>query len=173
MRQPAMKVPHQEETIVSMKSRTASIAAVMITAVLALVGLAMAQDSQAPAPTKAQLEAMKAKASALGLPDGVIQLTPCVPGMGEHWANPANMPFGPIYGVMGDQVVFVEIMPSQADFAKGMSWTQVLMPVAGKTIDHVDFQFEPHGHEGYLVPHYDIHAYFVPHSVHEGFCPAS
>lgn len=154
--------------------RTATVAtSLLMTILLAVVGLASAQQNQPPAPTQAQLQAMKAKAAALGLPDGVIQLTPCVPEMGEHWANPANMPFGPIYGVMNDQVVFVEIMPSQADFEKGVSWSQVLMPVAGKSIDHVDFQFEAHGHEGYLVPHYDIHAYFVPHAEHMGFCPAS
>ncbi len=144
----------------------------MVLVMFGFVSGALAQDSSAPAPTQEQLQAMKEKAATLGLPDGVIQLTPCVPGMGEHWADPANMPFGPIYGVMGDEVVFVEVMPSQADFEQGMSWTQILMPVAGQSINHVDMEFEPHGHEGYTVPHYDIHAYFVSHADHLAFCPA-
>lgn len=33
------------------------------------------------------------------LPKDVIQLSGVVPTMGEHWANPADMPIGPIYGV--------------------------------------------------------------------------
>ncbi len=44
----------------------------------------------------------------LDLPDGTIQLTPSVPGMGEHWANPKDMPVGPIYGVEGGKLVFIE-----------------------------------------------------------------
>ena len=159
----------------SVERKSASIVARLVVLALMLscvFGVALAQDSSAPAPTPAQLQAMKEKAAALGLPEGVIQLTPCVPGMGEHWANPANMPFGPIYGVMGDKIVFVEVMPSVADFQNGKSWTQVLMPVAGQSINHVDIESEPHGHEGYMVPHYDIHAYFVSHADHMAFCPA-
>lgn len=63
-------------------------------------------------------------------------------------------------------------MPSQVDFEHGMSWTQILMPVVGPSIDHGDMEFEPHGHEGYTVPHYDIHAYFVSHADHLAFCQA-
>ncbi|GBD40247.1 hypothetical protein HRbin38_00102 [bacterium HR38] len=111
------------------------------------------------------------KAKRLGLPEGTVQLTPCVPGMGEHWAKPSDLPFGPIYGVMGEKVVFVEIMVSQADFAAGKSWTEVLRPLKGHGIDHVDIEFLPKGHEGYEVPHYDIHAYFVSHTDHTKYCP--
>lgn len=50
------------------------------------------------------------KARQLGLPEGTVQGSPCVPGMGEHWAKPSELPFGPIYGIMGDRPVFVEIM---------------------------------------------------------------
>ncbi len=152
-------------------SKTTPFALLALAAVLvfANLGLVTAQNT----PTQEQMQAMAEKAAALGLPEGVIQLTPCVPAMGEHWANPANMPFGPIYGVMGDKVVFVEVMPSLDAFAQGTSWTDVLRPIAGLTIDHVDLEPELHGHEGYDVPHYDIHAYFVSHAEHEGYCPAN
>jgi hypothetical protein len=94
-----------------------------INPVLALLAIGIGATSIAQeAPTPEQLEAMAERAAQLGLPEGVIQISPCLPTMGEHWANPENMPLGPIYGVMGDEVVFVELMPAQADFAEGKSW---------------------------------------------------
>lgn len=129
--------------------------------VVGLLGLLVGVLAQPPAQ----------KAKALGLPEGVVQVSPCVPGMGEHWAKPQDLPFGPIYGVMGEKVTFVEIMVSQADLAAGKSWTEVLRPLKGHAIDHVDIEFLPKGHEGYEVPHYDIHAYFAPHPEHLRYCP--
>lgn len=144
----------------------------LITPVFALftIGIGTTGIAQEP-PTPEQLAAMAERAAQLGLPEGVVQISPCVPTMGEHWADPKNMPLGPIYGVMNDEVVFVELMPAQADFAEGKSWHEVLVPPAGQTIHHVDFDYLPQGHEGYEVPHYDIHAYFVPHDEHMAFCP--
>ena len=106
-----------------------------------------------------------------GLPAGVQQVSPCVPGMGEHWADPKNLPFGPIYGVYDGKIVFAEVMIDQKAFAAGKSWTDQLKPIAGHSIDHVDIEFQAKGHPGYTVPHYDIHAYFVPHAVHSAYCP--
>lgn len=137
---------------------------------LALAAFAFA-DQNDSSSNKATPEQMKATAAKLGLPKGTIQLTPCVPGMGEHWADPENLPFGPIYGVVEGEVVFVEIMIAQEDFNAGKSWTGVLMPAEGYAADHVDIEFEPAGHEGYEIPHYDVHAYFVSHVNHAGFCP--
>jgi hypothetical protein len=106
-----------------------------------------------------------------GLPPGVVQLSPCVATMGEHWANPKNLPLGPIYGVYNGKLVFTEIMVDQKLFAQGKGFRDVLKPLPGHTIDHVDIAFNPHGHEGYPIPHYDIHAYYVPHAVHMAYCP--
>ncbi len=108
-----------------------------------------------------------------GLPAGSVQLSPCVPGMGEHWANPDDMPFGPIYGVKDGRLVFVEVMISQEDFNSGKSWTDVLHPAQDYAIDHLDIEFGSQGHEGYEIPHYDLHAYFVSHETHTAFCPPS
>ena len=164
---------HEGEYLVRVQRSTVSHAARSLMAVLlAAFGLASAQDAQAPAPTPEQVEAMHERAASLGLPDGVVQLTPCIPGMGEHWARLDDRPLGPIYGVMGDEVVFVELMPAQQAFIEGESWVETLVPIAGQAIDHVDLEFVPHGHEGFEVPHYDIHGYFVAHEEHEGFCPA-
>src|SRR4028118_1664330 len=56
------------------------------------------------------------------VPEGVIQLSPVVPAMGEHWANPADMPLGPIYCVHEGKIVCLEFMIAQEDFAAGQSW---------------------------------------------------
>lgn len=144
---------------------------VLATLMLTAAAVAVAQEHAQSGPTAEELQAMHERAAELGLPPGVIQLTPCVPGMGEHWADPSTMPFGPIYGVVGDEVVFVEIMPSHEQFVQGESWLEVLVPLPGRAIDHVDFEFLPEGHEGYEVSHYDIHAYFVTHAEHTAFCP--
>jgi len=115
--------------------------------------------------------AAAAQARPAGLPAGVIQISPCVATMGEHWANPKTLPFGPIYGVYDGKVVFTEIMVDQKLFEQGKGWRDVLRPLPGHAIDHVDIAFNPHGHEGYPIPHYDIHSYYVPHAVHMAYCP--
>lgn len=89
-----------------------------ITSTLVLLAISIGATGIAQeAPTAEQMQAMAERAAQLGLPQGVIQLAPCAPTMGEHWANPDDMPLGPIYGVMNDEVVFVELMSAQADFA--------------------------------------------------------
>ena len=110
---------------------------------------------------------------ASSLPKDVIQLSGVVPGMGEHWANPADMPIGPIYGVSNGKVIFLEFMIDQDSFKTGKSFLE-LASKAGielPPVDHVDFNFEPQGHEGYEVPHYDVHMYFVSHDNHMAITP--
>ena len=43
--------------------------------------------------------------------------------------------------------------------------------IALPPIDHVDINWEAHGHHGFPVPHYDIHLYFVPHAEHMAIKP--
>jgi hypothetical protein len=105
-----------------------------------------------------------------GMPAGAVKISPCVATMGEHWANPRDLPFGPIYGVYNGKIVFTEVMIDQKSFARGKGWRDILHPLPGHRIDHVDIAFNPHGHEGYPVPHYDVHAYYVAHSVHQAYC---
>jgi len=104
----------------------------------------------------------------LDLPDGTVQMTPSVPGMGEHWANPAEMPTGPIYGVENGKLVFIEQMLPQSDFAAGKSWVNILgmKGLPSPAVQHTDIEFQPHGHEGMEIPHYDLHHYFVTHEEH-------
>ena len=106
-----------------------------------------------------------------GIPAAAVLVSPCVRGMGEHWANLKNLPLGPIYGTFRGKPVFSEIMIDKKAFAAGRSYLNLLKPLPGYTIDHVDVEFVPYGHAGYPIPHYDLHAYYVPHAVHEAFCP--
>jgi hypothetical protein len=55
-------------------------------------------------------------------------------------------------------------MISQADFQAGKSWPELTGLKSLPPIDHINMGFEPRGHEGYEVPHYDMHVYFVPPS---------
>ena len=106
-----------------------------------------------------------------GLPADVVLVSPCVQSMGEHWANPKDLPFGPIYGVYKGKPVFSEVMIDQKAFAGGKSWDTVLKPLPEYKIDHVDIDYVPYGHAGYPIKHYDIHAYYVGHADHMAFCP--
>jgi hypothetical protein len=98
------------------------------------------------------------------LPKNVVQVSPVIPNMGAHYADPKTLPFGPIYCVISGRVVCMEYMVSQKDFAKGKSFTDLAPWFDGAqqpAINHMEFQFNPKGHPGYEIPHYDVHMYFV------------
>jgi hypothetical protein len=105
-----------------------------------------------------------------GLPASAAPLMGCIPAMGFHYANPKDLPFGPIYGYFNGKPVFTEVMVTKTKFEAGSDWNNLLKPLPGYTINHVDIWWEPHGHPGYLVPHYDIHAWYVPHAEHMKYC---
>ena len=46
--------------------------------------------------------------------------------------------------LFGGKVLFTEIMVAKADFEVGKSWTEVLRPLPGHAIDHVDIELVPH-----------------------------
>ncbi len=95
------------------------------------------------------------------LPEGTVQISAVVPAMGAHWANPDDLPLGPIYCVHEGKVVCLEFMMAQEEFVSGESW-HALSGVDGlPPVDHIDVGFLDHGHEGFEVPHYDIHLYFL------------
>jgi hypothetical protein len=97
-------------------------------------------------------------------------VSPCVSGMGEHWANLKNLPVGPIYGTWEGKPVFTEIMVTVKQLNEGFAY-QNIRAVPGYTVDHVDFRYEPNGHPGMPVPHYDLHAYYVSPAVQKTICP--
>jgi hypothetical protein len=143
-----------------------------IALVVACVGSASAATNPSmPMPSAAEMKWINMKPPApVGLPAGVVGVSGCIPTMGYHYAKLKDLPFGPIYGEMNGKPTFTEIMVDKKLFESGRSWDEQLKPLPGYHIDHVDFWFEPHGHEGYPIPHYDIHAWYIPHAEHMAFC---
>jgi len=78
------------------KMKKLSLVALLVAATLA-GGIACAQPAPAPPPK-------------LTLPEEAIKLSDLVPGMGEHWANPAQLPLGPISLVHDEEVIGLEYM---------------------------------------------------------------
>ena len=109
------------------------------------------------------------------IPANYIAVSPCVPGMGVHYVDVKRFPDpnSPIYGTYQGKPVFTEIMLIPKDLAAGKSWTNTLKPLPGYKIDHVDIEYEPHGHPGMTFAHYDVHAYYVSHATHVKFCPGA
>lgn len=105
-----------------------------------------------------------------GIPADAQSFLGCIPTMGYHYVNPENAPFGPIYGWYNGKPTFTEVMVAKSDFVSGKSWNELLKPLPGYAIDHVDIWWEPNGHPGYTAPHYDIHAWYIPHAAHMTFC---
>ena len=106
------------------------------------------------------------------LPAGTVRVSGVVPRMGEHWANPKDLPLGPIYCVHKGKIVCIEYMVSQADLKAGKSWPELAGLKNLPSINHVNMGFEPKGHEGYEVPHYDMHIYFVSPEILKSIKPA-
>lgn len=105
-----------------------------------------------------------------GLPAGVKPFLGCIPTMGYHYARPKDWPFGPIYGWYKGKLTFTEVMIDANMFKSGKSFDDVLKPLPGYKVDHVDIWYEAHGHPGYAIPHYDIHAWYIPRSEYMHFC---
>lgn len=99
----------------------------------------------------------------LVLPPGVIQLSPVVPKMGEHWANPGDLPVGPVYGVYNGKLVFTELLLSHELLNKGENVVdiQAMKGLPSPPVLHTDVEFVKNGHEAYPVSHYMIHNYFI------------
>jgi hypothetical protein len=105
-----------------------------------------------------------------GIPAGAVLVSPCIATMGEHWVELKDAPMGPIYGVWQGKPIFTEIMVTADQLAQGFAYVN-LHALPGYTIDHVDFKFEPKGHAGLPVPHYDLHAYYITPAVQATICP--
>ena len=121
-----------------------------------------------PASIKTMMTPLAKHPSAM--PAGTVPVQGCVPSMGYHYAFPKDLPMGPIYGYYNGKAVFTELMVEKSFFLQGKSLDNALKPLPGYAIDHIDIWYEPFGHPGYRVPHYDIHAWYVPHAVHMRFC---
>lgn len=94
-----------------------------------------------------------------------IAISPHVPHMGEHWANPANLPLGPIYCVIDGHVVCVEYMFLAEDLSAGMDWTGISTGFATPPVTRIDMEFKSDGVGPIPVPLYQLHVYFAQNEV--------
>jgi hypothetical protein len=97
-------------------------------------------------------------------PDAVA-ISPHVPHMGEHWANPANLPLGPVYCVIDGHVVCVEYMFLASDLTAGANWTGIGTGMETPPITRIDMEFKPDGVGPMPVPLYQLHVYFAESEV--------
>ncbi len=101
----------------------------------------------------------------LSLPSDVSKLAECVPGKGEQYINPKDIPEGPIYNVWNGKIIGVEYM---------LDLKQVedknLIPnlsLFNTSYDHVDVNYLKEGHAGFMEPHSIIDIYTISHSEEE------
>lgn len=138
--------------------------------VFAFASTAMVARAAEPAAPPAMQLPPQPATRPLGIPADALLVSPCIATMGEHWVNPKDAPLGPIYGVWQGKPVFTEIMVSVTQLQQGFSYANI-RALPGYTIDHIDVKYEPSGHPGYPVPHYDVHAYYVSPAVQATICP--
>ena len=136
------------------------------------IAVALSAAGAFAAPPKGLDLPPQPKVRPAGMPSGFVMVSPCVQHMGEHWANVTSKTglTGPIYGTYKGKVVFSEIMVTQKQLQQGFSYTN-LTALPGHTIDHVNLDFEPHGHPGMPFPHYDIHAFYISTPDQMKICP--
>ncbi len=114
----------------------------------------------------------------VNLPSEWVVLSDVIPMMGQHVANPGNLPLGPILllgkdgSLLGVEYMFTLDMledktittpDGQKEEFKALIGLPVSIPELGITavVDHIDVAYLEHGHEGFTAPHLDIHLYFV------------
>jgi len=94
-----------------------------------------------------------------------VAISPHVPQMGAHWAEPANLPLGPIYCVIDGRVVCVEYMFPASEFAAGTDWTGITTGMQTPPIIRIDMEFKPDGVGPFREPLYQLHLYFAEREV--------
>ncbi len=160
-----------------MKKVFALVAAVVVTILVVGVACGVAQEDYEAVVTErdsaqAELQSVKRELDTMKsvtLPEEAVELSELVPGMGEHWANPVQLPLGPIYLVHDEEVIGIEYMWTEdmmqevsIPTPEGPEEFNALVPLpVGVIVDHVEVAFMTHGHEGFEVPHWDIHLYFI------------
>jgi len=93
-------------------------------------------------------------------PDAV-PISPHVPQMGVHYANPADLPTGPIWCVIEGRVVCVEYLFLASALAAGESWNTLSTGGVLAPITHVDVDYVPGGVGPFQEPLYQLHIWFA------------
>ena len=94
-----------------------------------------------------------------------VAISPHVPQMGAHWAEPTNLPLGPIYCEIDGRVVCIEYMFLASGFAAGTDWTAITTGMQTPPITRIDMEFKPDGVGPFQEPLYQLHLYFAESEV--------
>ncbi|MEE9201775.1 MAG: hypothetical protein V3U31_01090 [Dehalococcoidia bacterium] len=102
-------------------------------------------------------------------PWDAIKVTDVIPAMGEHWIVPGGWPWGPTYMMYNRKLIGVEfefnhdvmrgskmVTPEGELFIYDLGLIQV-----GHTLDHMNIEYLPSGHEGMGFWHFAIHMYNI------------
>jgi hypothetical protein len=92
---------------------------------------------------------------------GAVAISPHVPQMGAHYADPATLPLGPIYCVIEGRVVCVEYMFTADDLAAGRDWRSIPTGMETPPITRIDMEYRPQGAGPFAQPLYQLHLYFA------------
>ena len=92
-------------------------------------------------------------------------ISPHIPQMGEHWAEPANLPLGPIYCVIEGHVVCVEYMFLASQLNDGISWMDMATGMETPPITFITMEYLPDGVGPIPEPLYQLHLYFAEREV--------
>jgi hypothetical protein len=132
----------------------------MIKRLAALSALSLAMSGLAQADGLSHLPLLSEVA-----PDAV-SISPHVPHMGVHWAEPANLPNGgPIYCEIDGRVVCVEYIFPAEMINGGTDITGLLTGMETPPITHIDWEYKPDGVGGSPDPVYQLHIYFADKDV--------
>jgi hypothetical protein len=138
-------------------------------------------------------EQQRIESETITLPPDAVKTSGCVAHMGEHWARPSDLPFGPIYTVYKGKVISIEYMFKSTDvpgevLAKGspefamkymkdnnLSFGDIFRPHFTFNLNNLKYKFanlewtQPHA--GFLEPHYDLHFFIISKDELEAVCP--
>jgi hypothetical protein len=181
----------QHKNIVSQKGFVAQLMLILVGAVLTGAGVFGYSYFFKPKPA-----AVTTTTDTVKLPSNAVKISDCVPLMGEHWVVLSNIPRGPYYVTYQNKVIGIEYMfkPDEipgdklshmsADEAKAyiqknnLSFADLIREVIPKRIDWPQgsqvktWDIEWSGpHTGLLVPHYDLHYYFISQAELSQVCP--
>ncbi len=142
-----------------------------------------------------ELERQNIAEATIQLPRDAIKLSGCVPFMGEHWAVPEDLPFGPTYLVNNNQVIGIEYMfrmneiPGEflanADSVTAQHHLQENNLGLSDIVEHtftfplsnLKYKFAALDwsapHAGFVEPHFDMHFYLIDKEEAKTVCPDS
>lgn len=145
--------------------------------IIAVLGyLLVTQPTTTENPPIENEDIAQASPPELTLPADAQKLSECIPNMGIHYANPADLPFGPIYLVDNDEVVGIDYMINENELEENLieigdakMGPTISMPSLDGIYDHIELTYLE-GIEGYEGPHYAVHLYVVSEEEQANLC---